>query len=168
MAVYPETITYRDVKGQTAKTSFFVSEATPAAALTAAQAIVNAFDALTNGARQNAKGAYTTPPSPVGYGANAVFKDIEDKAVLTFTTASGAIHRYQVPAPVASLFLADEETVDSSNADIATLFAAMSGVASSRDGSLINAFIGGIRIRRRFQRRFNIFTKDPTLSGPGE
>lgn len=169
MAVFGQTATYRDAKGQTAKTSFFVSAATPALALTAATAIVNLITPLTNAHLNSAKGAYTTSPTANVYGTAAQYQSIEDKALLTFQTASGGIHRYQIPSPKVSIFMADEETVDPANTDVAAFAAAMiTDQASSRDGSLITGFIGGIYIRRKFQRRFNIFTKDPSESGPGE
>jgi hypothetical protein len=169
MPTYPETVSYRDAKGQTAKTSFFVVAATPAAALTAASTVVPLITALTNAALQNAKGAYTTSPTVNTYGTNAVYETIEDKAQLTFQTATGAIHRYQIPAPKAAIFLADDETVDPANTDVAALATAfVAEQVASRDGSLIASFIGGIRVRRKFQRKFNIFTRNPAETGPGE
>lgn len=169
MPTYPETVSYRDAKGQTAKTSFFVVAATPALALTAASTLVPLITALTNAALQNAKGAYTTSPTVNSYGTNAVYETIEDKAQLTFQTATGAIHRYQIPAPKAAIFMADDETVDPANADVLALAAAfVADQVASRDGSLIASFIGGIRVRRKFQRKFNIFTRNPAETGPGE
>jgi hypothetical protein len=166
----PQTASFRDAKGQTATVKFFVHAADEPTALTDAQAIVTALAdaALTNAALQNAKGAYTTQPTVNTYGTNAVYETIEDKAMLTFETASGAIHRYQVPAPVAAIFLADDETVDPANAKVTALTAAMIGKACSEDGVLIASYIGGIRIRKKLKRKFNIFTLNPAETGPGE
>jgi len=174
MPVYPQTASFRDAKGQTAKTSFFVSAATPALALTAAEAIINLLTPLSNASMNNAKGAYTTSPAENLYGVDVEYATIEDKAVMTFQTASGAIHRYQVPAPMGvgstlNMFLADGETVDSAQANVAAFTAAMvANHACSRDGSLIAAYIGGMRRRSKYQRKYNIFTLNPAESGPGE
>jgi hypothetical protein len=169
MAVYGETVTLRDDKGNIAQTRFFVSASTPALALTAATNVVNLITPLSNAALQNAKGAYTTSPTAQSYGTAAEFDTCEDKAVLTFITATGSIHRYQIPAPKVAIFLADKETVDPANSDIAAFTAAViSNQVCSRDSSLITAYIGGIRRRAKFNRRLNIFTKNPALTGPAE
>jgi hypothetical protein len=175
MATFPQTVSYRDDKGQTAKVSMFVVNATAAGALAAGTAIVNAMDDLTNAANNGARGAYTSPPTTNTYGANATYESIEDKAVLTFQTSTGALHRYQIPAPLEGIFEADGETVktpdsggDAQQVLLDTFVAAMVGDAASRDGVLLASYIGGIRIRRKFQRKFNIFTQNPSLTGPGE
>lgn len=174
MATFPQTITYRDDKGQTATMKMYVVNATAAGALTAATAIVNAMDDLTNAANNGARGAYTSPPSANSYGTDAQYESIEDKAVLTFRTATGSPHRYQVPAPIAALFRVDGETVKSPDAGgdaqeilMDILVDAMVGVVSSRDGNLLAAYIGGTRRRTKNQRKFNIYTLNPDLSGPG-
>jgi len=48
------------------------------------------------------------------------------------------------------------------------LVAAIVGDVASRDGVLIASYIGGIRLRRKMKRKFDIFTLNPTLDGPGE
>lgn len=153
----------------------WVVNATAAGALAAAQAIHAALDAITNAAPGPAKGAYNTAPAPNAYGAAGAYQNIEMKALLTFQTATGAIHRYQVPAPLLSIFDADEETVktpdgggDAQQILLDTLVTAMVGNVASRDGVLLNSYIGGIFLTRRFKRKFDIFTKDPALTGPGE
>ncbi len=168
MPVYRETLTFRDAKGQTARVSFYCTAATFAAATPLANTVATDMEALTNSAISQATGPYTLIPSPVVYGGAGQFQDSSDKAALSFTTATGAIHRYQVPAPLAAIFLADLETVDPSNAAVTAFVAAMEAVACSRDGSAITTFIGGIRLRRKMPRRFNIFTKNPAETGPGE
>lgn len=168
MPTYPQSATYRDDKGQTATVRFFVTAADEAAALTSAQAIVTALSALTNAAFDGARGAYTSVPAAHAYGANATFESVEDKAMLTFQTEVGSMHRYQVPAPKEAIMLADGETVNPANGLVAAFAAALGAGGASRDGVAISDYIGGIRIRRRFQRRFNIFTLNPLLTGPGE
>jgi len=112
MATYPQTVTYRDDKGQTATMRFYIVNATAAGALAAGQALVNALDDLTNGANDGARGAYTSSPTVHSYGANANFESVEDKAMLTFQTATGAIHRYMIPCPIEAMFMADGEIVE--------------------------------------------------------
>lgn len=175
MPTYPQTYSYRDTKGQTSTMRMWFVNATDAGAKTAAAAVRAALDALTNAAPGPAKGADNTAPAPNTYGTAAQYQNIENKALLTFQTATGAIHRYQLPCPIVAMFRSDEETVktpdsggDAQQILLDTLVTAMVGNVSSRDGVLINSFIGGIFINRRFKRKFDIFTKDPGLTGPGE
>lgn len=168
MPTYPQSATYRDDKGQVATVRFYVLAADEGDALTAAQAIVAAISAMTNAAFDGARGAYTTVPAAHAYGANATFESVEDKAQVTFQTEVGSMHRYKIPAPKEAIMLADGETLNPANGLVATFAAAMAAGAASRDGVAITDLIGGVRTRSRFQRRFNIFTLNPALTGPGE
>jgi hypothetical protein len=175
MATYPQTFSFRDAKGQTSTIRMWIVNATDAGAHAAGLAVHNALDALTNAAPGPAKGAYNTAPAPNAYGTAAMYQNIENKALLTFQTATGAIHRYQLPAPILAMFEPDEETVkapdgggDAQQILLETLVTAMVGNVASRDGVLLASYIGGIFLTRRFKRRFDIFTKDPSLSGAGE
>lgn len=168
MATYPQSFQYRDSKGQTAGVRMFINNAVFADAKTAAGTIENAISALTNAALQSAKGPDTEPVAASSYGTTAVYATVEDKAVMTFVSSVGSLHRYRIPAPKTAIFLTDGETVDPANGLVATFTAAMIGNASSRDGALLTAFLGGQRDRVPTQRRFNIYTKDPALTGPGE
>jgi hypothetical protein len=160
MPTYAESATYRDSKGQTSVVNFFVTAADEDTARPLANTIVTAMSALTNAAFDGAKGAYTSSPATHAYGATAEYETVEDKA--------GAIHRYMIPAPKAAIMSADRETVDPANGLVVTFVAAMVAAGASRDGVAIDSFVGGIRIRRRFKRKFTIFTKNPALTGPGE
>jgi len=164
---FRQTVTFRDDKGQTATTRFFVTAADEDTANPLAQDIVDAMAALTNASLDSASGAYTRPPAPHTYGANAQYERIEDKAVLVYQTEAGQLHRYRIPAPKIAIFLADGETVDTGNADVGTLNDAMLAAACSGDGVAIDTFIGGVLGRSKMQRRYNIFTKNPALTGPG-
>ena len=175
VATYPQTFSFRDAKGQTSTVRMWIVNATAAGALAAGSAIHAALDALTNAAPGPAKGAFNTAPAPNTYGTATQYANIEDKALLTFQTATGAIHRYQLPCPIVAAFMTDEETVktpdgggDAQQVLLDTLVTAMVGNVSSRDGVLLDSYIGGIYIRRRFKRKFDIFTKDPSETGPGE
>ena len=175
MATYPQTFSFRDDKGQTSTMRMWIVNATAAGALAAGSAVATALDALTNAAPGPAKGAFNTPPSPNDYGTTAQYANIEDKALLTFQTATGQVHRYQLPAPKVAIFDPDQETVktpdgggDAQQILLQNLVDAMVGNVASRDGVLLDSYIGGIYIRRRFKRKFDIFTKNPDLTGPGE
>lgn len=169
MATFPEAFTYRDDKGNTARVSYFVTDSTLALAATDMSNLAPLQLALTNAVLATAKGPYTTSPAAAGYGANADFEACEDKAVMTFVTSTGALHRYQIPAPKSAIFLADGETVDPANTDVAAYTAGViANKVSSRDGALITAFIGGTRARRKLNRRLNIYTKNPQLTTPAE
>lgn len=164
-----ETVTFRDAKGNTARTSYYVSSTISLTAQnTAANAILTPLIALTNAALAAATGPSTNPALPVTYGTNAAYPSVEDKAIFTFTSAVGSIHRVQVPSPIAAIFLADGETIDPSNTLVTAFVSAYVANAVSRDGVAITFGAFGTRIRRKMHRRFSIFTKNPSLSGPGE
>lgn len=168
MPAYRTTISFRDEKGQTAKTGFYTVEADLAAAAVAADAVVNAIAGLSVAAVQAVHGPAERVPGPITYGGAGKFSSIEDKAELVFTDAAGAVHRYQIPAPKDAVFLADDESVNPANALVIAARDAMTdGTTGSRSGVLNTGYLGGIRIRRKTQRRFAISTKNPALDGPG-
>lgn len=169
MATYPQAFTFRDAKGDVSRVSVFVTDATYAAATNDMTTLQPLLTALTNAVLVNAKGPLTSSPAAAGYGTAAEFDTIEDKAVLSFVTSTGAIHRYQVPAPKSGIFLADKETIDPAQADVAAFTAGVvANKVSSRDGALITAYIGGVRLRKKLHRRVNIYTKAPNLTIPAE
>lgn len=164
--VFQQSYTFRDVKGQTSTMRFYLSAADAAAAATAGQALGTALAAHSNAALQNARGPYSLPPGPVTYGGtDGSYSEVEDKAELVFATASGSIHRYRLPACNKGLFLADLETVDP-NGGVGAIITAVIGNACSRDGSVVQSFIGGVRTRSPHQRRINLFTKGPDTVAP--
>lgn len=168
MAAVVEILTWRDAKGNTARTKFYVNGTTLTADDTAARAVFNAMTPISNAHLQAAVGAATISPTEVIYGTNADFPSIEDKAVFTFQTAAGAIHRLSVPAPISSIFLADGETVDQTNTAVVTFTSAVVANCVSQGDQAI-AFGGfGIRKRVKNRRKLNMFIKDPTLTGPAE
>lgn len=159
----PISFIFRDAKGNTSRTRMYFAVAA-AAFETEAATVVTELGALSNA---NVTSSIDNAAANV-YGTAATYLDVEDKARLVFQDASGALHRYEIPAPKASLFLADQETVDTANATLGTLVADMLANVVSRNGVALNSLVGGIRIRRRLHRRFSIFTHNPALTGPGE
>lgn len=84
---------------------------------------------------------FTTNPTPAPVAAQ--YQNVSETASLMFTTVSGDKCVLQLPAPKASIFLADQMTVDATA--IATLLANCIGTLTNNSGSITNAFIGGIR-----------------------
>jgi hypothetical protein len=78
-------------------------------------------------------------PAPV----SAAFPDVIDLARLTFTDAFGSLVNLALPAPQSAIFLADSVTVDSSA--IADVIAACVGHLCSSGGSLVTAYVAGLR-----------------------
>lgn len=164
-----QTITWRDAKGNTARSTFYVaSGGTLASQNTAALAIINAMAPLSNAVQQAYNGPANAPATEVVYGTNAEFASVEDKAVFTFQTATGSIHRFQIPAPIAAMFLADGETVDPANTAVVTFTSAVVANAFTRGDEAITFGAFGTRVRRKMHRKLTIFVKNPALSGPGE
>jgi len=85
-----------------------------------------------------------TSPAPVAM----PFQSGQDRAVLTFVTGVGTLANLIVPAPDAAIFLADLETVDPSNAQVAALIAAAIGSLTDSNGNTVTAYQAGIRLRR--------------------
>jgi hypothetical protein len=171
MPVFGQSVTLRDDKGYTARVSFWIEAATQVAAATSGAAVVADIAAMSNAAVQAVRGASNMSPIGVVYGANAVYEDVQDKARMSFETADGSIHRYEIPAPLEVLFLPDGETVDKSQAAVAAfltnMLAGTQGV-SSRAGNYLTIFLGGVRVRTRNPRRPSIIIRDPTLTNPAE
>jgi len=99
-----------------------------------------------------------------------------------FQDAAGVVHRYQLPCPLAGIFMSDQQTVDPTVASVkqfvADMIAATFGWTAknaailfatvSVSGYSLTSFVGGYRLMRKAQRKFNIFTLNPSLNGPGE
>lgn len=171
---WTQTYTYRDSRGDTATVRMFSHDQvdSPATAFTWGEGVRVALDAMTNASFQSAHGPYEVNPTMVTYGLTSEYETVEDKAVLTYTTADGSLHRYRVPAPKLAIFEPDAETVNPDNALVVALNGALivaeSQTLSARDGVLLAQFVGGQRERVKLIRRETIFRKGVTLVIPGE
>lgn len=164
-----ETATYRDSKGHIGRVAFYVaSTGTTVTQAAAAAAILNNLAPITNAAQQSARGPATEVAAPVVYGTTADFATVEDKAVFTFSTADGQLHRIQVPAPKIAIFEVDTITVDAAQTDAAAFITNFLGNAVTAGGAAMSSFVGGVRIRRKLQRKLSIYTKVPELDEPDE
>ena len=157
---------FRDAKGQVSKMRLLIGAASSSALVTAIEAATPLLQAVSNahvyGVTINSQPDHT-------YGVQADYQDVEDKANLTFLDYRQAIHRYQVPAPKTVEFKTDQQTVDSSETNMAALIAffAASVYGTPADTSPL-VYSGGLRIRRKNQRRMSIFTKGADDSIPAE
>lgn len=82
--------------------------------------------------------------SPIPPGT--VFRSVADAALLTFQDAGGNLVNVTLPAPLSSIFMADEVTVDP--AQIAAIIGAVVGVVVTASGGTVTAYVGGIRAAR--------------------
>ncbi len=78
-------------------------------------------------------------PAPPG----ATYVAVGDYAELLFTAADGTSLYLTIPAPLASLFLADGETVDITQ--ITSLISNVTGCLITASGAHPTTFVGGIR-----------------------
>jgi len=81
----------------------------------------------------------TGSPSP----SSGDYQRVVDAAMLTFTDGAGDLVRIQLVAPLSSIFLADQETVDV--AQIGGIIAAVVGTAITPAGGTVTAYVGGTR-----------------------
>lgn len=169
-----QNYSFRDAKGNVARTSLWFTwdTAHPADLASLASTLHPLVAALSNGQLIRDAGAILEPSNP-GYGSQATFGSAEDKAVLTFTTGSGSLHRMSIPAPKSAIFYTDAETVNQAQDDVSALVAEIVGgettaFVTDQDGKQITGLVGGFRTRKPNQRKVNIFTLDPAESAPAE
>lgn len=159
-----ETATYRDAKGNLGRVRFYVAQTgTQITQATAANTIITDMNALTNAFLQAAHGPINQAPLDVNYGGLAQFQNAADKMMMVFQSSAGTWHRYQIPAPKATNFLTDLETVDPSVLAVSTYIADMIANTTDQFGNALTKYIGGIRLRRKISKRLNI-----TILGPGD
>jgi hypothetical protein len=164
-----ENVSWRDSKGHIARVHYHVANTgTLITQGAAATAVLVAMEAITNCALQSASGPSTTAAGPVAYGTTGNFAAVEDKAVYTFSAADGSLHRVQVPAPKIAIFEVDTITVDAAQTDSAAFITAYIANVVTSAGAAITSYVGGIRVRRKLQRKLTIFVKVPELDEPAE
>lgn len=159
--------TFRDDKGQTARMRALLG----GASIAAIDADANTFDTHLQAVSNAFVSRVDSPTINHTYGTNADYETVEDKAQLTFTDPDGLLHRFQVAAPKSAIFLSDGETVDPANSDIVALVGDFGSFVYGRSTDVSPlVFVGGVRIRRKLKRKFNIFTLTPQLAAqePGE
>ena len=159
------TMGFRDAKGNTSRVRVLIGAATDAALQTAFNTIQGHVQAITNANEYDVNNGNLSAHRT--YGTSAEYNTVEDKAVLTFVSQQGTLHRYQFPAPKAAIFDADQETVNAAQTDVAAVITDFqTSVYGLPADTAPLTYVGGQRIRRRMHRRVTIFDKDPTLTGP--
>jgi hypothetical protein len=88
-----------------------------------------------------------TPAFPAGASVDAQYPSVLDTAVLNFRSSAPATAILTIPAPVSALFLADNETVDST--DPLGIIAAAKTCLSDIFGNLVTTYVSGVRAQRR-------------------
>lgn len=95
---------------------------------------------------------YETLTKPAS-GAAGSYDDIEDKAFLEFQSADdGAIYKVSVPAPESVSFLADEETVNPAETNMAAFITYVQTNLTTKYGSGSLTYIKGYRTRKKTRR----------------
>lgn len=175
MPLFRQRFTYRDDRGQTATIGTYLSADTLAHANTYAAALSPLISACIAAALQSANGPYFVQ-NTLTYGTSPggdILVPIEDKLVLSAQCANAQPWRLSLPSPLETCFLADGETGDAAQADVAALVSyltvddANGARACNLAASKVNLVYGLSRVRRRVRRRFNLITKNPLLTGPG-
>lgn len=188
----PQSFTFRDMKNQTCRIKVHLAPTTATLMATAmlnlsvdlhaisASQYVTSSDGTAN--VLVSRGPFNTPEQPwLGASTSpADYVTIADKARFAFSDAAGKLHFIEVPCPLDSIFQADKTTIDFSVSIVKqfvadVLNATFSGTAptagslplTSAQGNAFLTSVGGTRVRRKIQRRFNIYTRNPALTGQG-
>lgn len=81
----------------------------------------------------------------VGTAVDGDYANAQDKALFTFSSVGGQ-YQIAVPAPDASIFLPDKETVNPANADVIAFVSAIETNGTDPNGNALT-FVGARRIR---------------------
>ena len=169
MATMAQSYTFRDARGFTGTVKVWIHQTgVPANDRSVGSALAPLLAALSNANLESARGPYTTPASAVGYGTQADYGSIEDKAVLSFEDTAGGLHRMKIPAPKAGIFLTDGMTVDNGNTDVAALITDVIAELVTKEGLAFIGMPAGLRTRVRTRRKMSIWTLNPAETGPDE
>jgi hypothetical protein len=134
--------------------------------------ITSALQALSNAALFSVTGIIGEVLAPNQYGSALTYANAETKAKLTLLAADHSVHRLEIPAPVLSMFEADQQTVLGSAISTLVGLLTQAPIASSfacvRTGSPFAASVGGLLVRRPFQRKITIYDLSANLDEPEE
>lgn len=167
MATLRSVATFRDLKGWLARVTWYSNAEDATSAYASAQELAFAIASLSSCALQSLHGPAEQGVQLPIYGSNNQYTSVEDKLVVTFVTNSGALSRFEIPGPLAGLFLADGVTLDQSQTDWnLAIIHFLDGITCNRQGFTFNRFVGGVRVRRKNQRRLTMNVLDATLTNP--
>lgn len=134
MSVYARSIVWVDAYG--ARTIIKVQSQTGAASAEAS------LEALSNASVVEFWESVITPgaPAPVAL----TYQSVVNRAVFAFACADGTLYNVIVPAPSASIFMADGVTVNPADANVvAFVAAAIAAPLCNNAGSPVTAFVNG-------------------------
>jgi hypothetical protein len=188
---------WRDAKGQTRKITLCYDAASVAGGTAqeaaylanSSFATVIALQACSNAHVQQEINYLTGGSSQSGitYGATGLYQSVSQQAHLTFLTVDPSgdpspVGTLTIPAPLATggdhgfgIFKADLVTVDPTCSEIVALIAALINAVpvtegfslATKSGLQYTTLVGGIYLGKKLSRRWNKFTKDPTLTIAG-
>lgn len=133
---------FEDFQGQASKVVFFTTLAATV------DTVANGIAAASNAGERNSDAITFTVHNVAAVAAT--YENAEDKAQLVFRDTSGATHKYQIPAPKSTMFLADQETVNT--ADPTGVIGIITANVVSLQGNAVSTFVAGKRLRRRSRR----------------
>jgi hypothetical protein len=169
LTVYQWGFTLRDAEGYTGQIKGYVSSATDATAISEAHAIATAGLALSNAALVGRTGILSEVLDPDVYGAAADYLSVTFRAEFRFITALGSQTVIGIPSPKRSIFMADGQTVDEGNTDVATFISAVLGeVACTKNGDLLTGSLRGKLLKRAFRRKETLWSFAADLTVPDE
>lgn len=111
---------------------------------TAFAPLVSVLDAISDAAI-NGMSFSATDSTIVGVTDDGDYSNAQDKALFTFSSVGGQ-YQIAIPAPDASIFLPDKETVDPSNADVIAFVGAIETNGKDPNGNALT-FVKALRIR---------------------
>lgn len=138
-------INYVDTDGETATSRHWVDETVTDEA-NDPETLWPELEAITSAQIQNADIIFDTELA--GEAATDGPYDVADKAVLYFRDSAGFTQKLSVPAPEASIFETDDETVDKSNSLVQDFVTEVLIYLVTRGGAALVEFIKGRRMRK--------------------
>jgi hypothetical protein len=81
--------------------------------------------------------------------SGALYPLVQDCAQILLATVMGTTVRIIIPAPIASIFGPDGNTVDSTNLDVLDVITAATGHVTDTAGNHVTAYTSGVRVQRR-------------------
>lgn len=165
MTTFPFGITYRDNRGFTYAEKYFTLAADPPTAAAQAEAFYLAVGRITNATIQSGTGCLLLANSPAVRGGGGVYASGTVKAVIIWTDSLGNIHRWRIPAPVATCFQADGYTLDQSDTNTALLITAFTdNFICGKGGTVVSACLGGFRAIGKQRRHITVDARSPSAA----
>jgi hypothetical protein len=178
-----QTLSFRDARGHVARVRFRIlgdetSPTTLSDSVTVAAGVKTAILALTSLTNFKASGPLAFDGDPAAYPSLVQYGQAETKARFGYTCNPGgagqiegaSLHKIEIPGPLIAIFKADGETVDNANTNVIALGTALKAVVNDShvcdaSGVAVTHFLGGLLVRRKFQRKETQYSKLPDLSG---